>query len=382
MNKKFWAVSIIALLFTIFLTIILNSCGMDKATKEAAKVWEDYVEALKAGKEEVAKSFFTKESQAYFSEPDSQELDYWKDSKFTIIKEKNYDSFVKLQVLAEKDNRQFAVFRYLVKQDSKYLLQYPFLIFAKEWPVMETQHFIVHSQSFYPRDFLEANEDTIAINPMVLEEFYAKIKNLIGIDYPKRIDYYLCQKEDQAELLAGVRQITRTFRGSAVISIHRYDFATITDALTYTQKRPIDLLYYGIWGYAELQSMRVEKIDTDAVNFPIAKRLEKWGKRPILSLLERQKTKDESERQRVYDIFIVGGALIDYLIEKFGADKFRALYQNSWTCQEFENQILVVYNTNLVSLERELNKKYDKYFGVNTEWLNKRKKVNDSLQTD
>jgi hypothetical protein len=66
-------------------------------------------------------------------------------------------------------------------------------------------------------------------------------------------------------------------------------------------------------------------------------------------------------------MFSVGGALVDHLIEKFGADKFRTLYQNSRTSEEFQNQLIAIYNIDIQSWEEQLNEKYRRFFSGGAE---------------
>lgn len=370
MGKKFSIVSVIVILFSISFTIILTNCGKDKVTKETVKAWEAYVEAIRAGKGETAKSFFTKESQKYF-EFDSLLQKSFMDSKYTTIRVEHNPGFIELQVLAEKDSKQTGLYEYLVKQNNKYYLQYPFLIFAKDWPIKKTEHFIIHSESFSPDALHDSTEDSLTLDPIVLEEFYSKIENLIGVEYSKHIDYYFCESREEEEKLTGRRGALWTSIGSAVISTNRYDFAEITYILIRTNQRPVDLLYYGIAGYAELQRCRVEKVYWDNIDYTNAKYFKKLGDHPLFSLLQVNDTIVESERQRCS--FLVGGALVDYLIGKYGIEKFRILYQNSPTPQEFKKQISILYDTSLESIENTLNEKYKKYFSGRATQLNERR---------
>jgi hypothetical protein len=351
---------ITVLLCSIFFFTLSSNCGRDKKIQDAVKVWEAYVESVRAGRGEIAKSFFAKESQPYF-EFDQKLQNSYLDTKFSIIKTEPQENFIKLQVLVEKkDGKQIALFRYLVNQGDKYLIQYPFLIFAKDWPEQKSPHFIIHRSRLSGGFLGSAIQNSTDFDPAVLENFYNKIKSLLNVDYPKPIDYYYCQNEEEVKELAGMRGVLWTNVGSAVITTQRYDFAEITYVLTNTMKKPIDLLYYGISGYAEFERARVEELDAKNLNFTIAKHFEKLGKNPILSLLESKES--ESEFQKHMDMFDVGGALIDYLVGTFGEDKFRNLYQNSLTNHEFLSQFRAIYNIDIVPVEEKLVNKYDRYF--------------------
>lgn len=353
-----------AISLIVFFLLVFFGCETKNEGREPVMVWENYLKAVREGQKELAKSLFTKESQVIF-EFDPHIQDFFKNSEFTIIKESDNEDFIELQILAEKEGKQTGLFQYIVKQDDKYLLQYPFLIFAADWPTKESEHFILHRQSFIEDMFGEEIKDSTVIDLNVLDTFLAKIKNQTGSTYAKRIDYYFCETEKDVEKLSGVRGALWTNIGSCVISSKRYDFAEITKILTRSDKGPIDFLYYGIWGYAELERARVEGANWNNVDFTTAKHFEKLGEHPILSLLEEKNIGDKGERQR--DMFSVGGALIDYLVEKYGANKFRTLYQNSWTPEEFQNQLSTIYNIDLQSVEGQLNEKYKKYFSGGAE---------------
>ncbi len=348
---------IFVLAVALFLGLAFAGCEGSRAKHQAVNTWEMYVLSVKAGNADQARNFWTKESQKYFV-LESERKRFWLDQKLTVVKAESGGDVVKLQLLAEKDGQQKGFFAYLVRQDGKYYLQYPFLIFAQSWPTMRSQHFIYHSKALPDTSISELGNQTVFPDSTALEDFLAKIQRLTGAQYPGVIDYYLCHDRQEVAKLTGLgKAFPRYTIGSCVVTCEKYSYASITEIVTKKSPRPIDLVYYGLLGYSEIERARTEKGAIDRGNYTTSEHFKKLGKHPLLSLVESQEIENDHDRKA--DLWIVGGAFVDLLIAEGGEDKFRELYESSGTEQSFENGISSIYGTDLETLEKKLKEKYN-----------------------
>lgn len=360
MKGKTSELNFIALTFiltcVLFMGFTLCGCGKSGSTDEATKTWDMYVQAVKEGNAEQAMNFWTKESREYFDLMSERER-FWLDQQLTIVKAESDGDMVKLQLLAEKDGQEKGFFEYLIMQDEKYFLQYPFLIFAKSWPTMKSLHFIYHSVVLPDSAKSDLGDEMFFPDTTAVEDFLARIQRLTGIQYAGTIDYYFCHsREEVAELSGFAFAFPRRVIGSCVVTSENHSFAAITEIVTEGSSKPIDLMYYGLLGYAELERARMEKGAIERADFTTAEHFQKLGEHPLLSLMKVQEAQDE--RQLRADLWIVGGALIDLLIAEGGEEKFRELYESSDTEQSFENGLSTIYSTDLETLEKKLQEKY------------------------
>lgn len=339
--------------------IFLCGCGQNPKIRQSIEVWGNYVDAVRVGDSEAAGNHFTPESRPYFGLDSALQSSY-KASRFTVVKTELNSSYIRLQILQKTDTGRIAFYEYLVSQQASYRLQYPFLIFADNWPVKTSPHFIIHSRSFALSPVVDDSADgPIIYDPDVFEKYYAKIHSCTGIGYDGTVDYYFCRDKDEAGLLSGQDSTTRAVFGPCIISTEKYDLADITRVIISRQTKPCDLLYYGVLGYGELERARVENAPTDDVNAMTAKYIKKLDMHPLSALLHGSGQAAEQERRR--DMFFIGGALVKYLIDTYGEDKFRELYQSATSADEFEKELLMIYNLNLSRIEDQLRHQYQPY---------------------
>ena len=332
--------------------IILPGCSSKPEIKNPAETWDAFVEAVTSGDSEAAEALFALESLPYFT-LDSAQIAEYAESQFTIIKTETYGRFIKLHILQKRDGRQTALFKYLIQRNDTYLFQYPFLIFPSDWPTKESPHFTIHSEAFDPlRQFQDSEQDSMAYDPERLEQYLAQIKSLTGSDFDRRIDYYYCRNEDQVELLSGKKNVLWQTQGPCVISSKKYDLAEITRIVTGDFPRPCDILYFGIFGYSELERARVTNAPVKAVYQTTAKYTRLLKDHSLVDYSVGSDSAEGLTRENI--LFFAGGALVKSLIDDYGPAQFNRLYQASPTTEEFEKQITLIYNTDVRTLENKL----------------------------
>jgi hypothetical protein len=342
------------------LYIILCGCGQNPGDTQSIKIWNNYVKAIRSGDSHAAGSYFTPESRPYFTMDSALQDDYTV-SKFTIIKAELDYSYIRLKISQENEQGQAILYKYLIPQQETYRIQYPFLIFAAYWPVKESPHFAVHGREFAFSPVVDdSTGESIIYDPEVLEAYYAKIKNCTGSACEGTVDYYFCRDKEEAGLLSGQDTASWIVIGPCVISTERYDLADVTRVIVNGQKKPCDLLYYGLLGYGELERAKMENAPMENINTTTAKYIAKLNTHPLSILIRESDQAEEQERRK--DMFFIGGALVKYLIDTYGTDKFRELYQSASTADDFREQLFRIYEMDLNDIQVHLIHAYQPYF--------------------
>jgi hypothetical protein len=281
-----------------------------------------------------------------------------------MVKKEIERNFIKLHLNRNREGIKDTLYFYIVSENGKFLIQYPFLIFAHDWPTVASKHFSLHSRSFGDTPLnssskicqVYTSQQASVSDLNDLESFYSKVQELTGAGFNKIIDYYSCQDDAEAGLLTGSEKISWKTIGSCIVSTERIDFSEVAKVLIQTVPRPVDLLYYGIVGYGELERARRMGTPMVRVKNTVARHFDRFKNHPLSSLLENQLTPGNDEQYR--DLFSIGGALVQYLVEKYGPDKFRQLYRKSGTDAEFRAQISALYNESVETLEQAILREY------------------------
>lgn len=339
---------------------LLITCAKDTSTAQASLTWMAYVKAVRDGDTATPRSYYTAESQSY---PNLSPLarEGYLQSKYTITGAEKHDNYIKLDILKEWNKRKQPFSIYAVSRDTTMRFQYPFLIFANNWPTRTSEHFILHRPSFDK----PAPNDSTANNPTLdldtLESFYARVNTLTGADYTGVIDYYACPDCETASQLGGMPKLCFISIGHAVISVNWPEYAEITKVMTARVKdKPIELIYYGLVAYAEMQrkspkpGYELNGLET------VAHHVDVMPETPLTALEEFDVL--TVDPQKMHDVYFIGGALVDMLLTDRDDTTFRTLYQNSPTPDEFARQLDILYKTTPEALQARLVEKYELYF--------------------
>jgi hypothetical protein len=347
------SISLVALI--LLTSSFIVSCGKDQRVQASVAAWSTFLQAIRDGNEGLAASMLTADSKKYFQfEPEFQES--YRNWDFRVIKTETQTDFVRLEILADRQGHQTALFEYVVLEGGQYLLQYPFLIFARDWPVKQGLHFVLHAPPTPGAVFNDSNEDSMMSVVKDLDNFYMHLDSLIGVNFSGKIDYYFCRNVEEAGLLAGVTQVSWMTHAGCIISTQKRDFQDMLAALGPYRNRPIDLLYVGLRGYAEITRIKTEHESPQRTNDLILKYIAKFGEHPVESLAMQIELNKDPEMERAK--FWVGGALIDLLLAKSGAQTFARLYASAQSAEILQEQLRTLYNQDMHSLEAELRAKY------------------------
>ena len=283
-------------------------------------------------------------------------------NSFVVVKIERFVDYVEMQIVSERDGYQRGVFRYLVRRGDRYQLQYPFLIFARDWPVTVSEHFAVHCREPYEvliPDSMINMGDLEAPDTAVLERFYDLVTRVTGAVHPERIHYYRCESQFEVEKLLGQKQ---PFRGPCIVDFRRHAFEPIARRIVTVSEQPILGLRAGLASYGELLRWEWGEMtpgQINELNNTTAYCLEYLGEHPIHFAFFGPNT--EQSEAMGYCMVHVLGVFAKYLIDTHGTDKFRSLYQRSRTEAQFLNQCQEVYAIDLDSIEHRIVEQYGTY---------------------
>lgn len=340
--------------------LFLINCQRNKPDKRLVRLWNSYTAAVAQKDEAKAKEFLTKESQAYF------QINPWRDYskvKQTIIKVEKYGDYVKLHILDEENGRQTALFRYVVYENGKPLLQYPFLLFAKDWPTDTTDHIIIH-YNLSPQyrkgifDSTLAGSDTLKVKVDEIEKFYSSIANLLGVTYSGKINYYLCSNFQEVGELAGIKPFPRASLGKAIITFDKEELVEIAFFLGRQIEKPFYQLYEGLGLYASAEKTRqLSGVEPSELVYSRILPLYYRNKASLIPEEFKMGYEEIFSKASSREFMAATGLVVYYLATEFDQSKFRSLYQESHDYQSFEKTLSRNYGVDIYTLEERIKQK-------------------------
>lgn len=340
--------------------LLLLNCQRNKPDKKLVQLWNSFTAAVAQKDEAKAKEFLTKESQEYF------QISPWSDYsqvKQTVVKVEKYSDYAKLHILVEDRGRQDALFRYVVFENGKPLLQYPFLIFARDCPTDTTDHFIIHYK-VSPQyregifDSTLAGSDSLKVKVDEIEKFYTSMLDLLGVTYSGKIDYYLCTNQQEVGELIGFKIGVRTHYGKAIITIDREDLVEIAYFLAIQVKKPFYQLYSGMNIYASAEKTR-QLIKANPSELLYSRVLSQYYPKEIgmIPRIFKMDISEAKEKVSPVEFNDLCGVVVFYLATEFDKAKFRSLYQDSHDYPSFEKALAKCYGLDIYTLEERITQK-------------------------
>ncbi|HVP36066.1 MAG TPA: hypothetical protein VMT04_03630 [Terriglobales bacterium] len=343
--------------------LFLLNCQRNKPDKKLVQLWNSFTAAAEQRDEAKAKECLAKESQTYF------QINPWRDYskvKQTIIKVEKYGDYAKLHILNEENGKQTALFRYVVYENGKSLLQYPFLIFAKDWPTDTTEHFIIH-YNLSPQyregifDSMLVGSDTLKVKIDEIEKFYSSIANLLGVTYPGKINYYLCLNFREVGELAGRKPYPRALLGKAIITSDKEELVEIAFLLGIQVEKPFYQLYSGLDLYASAEKTH-QLTGEDPSELLYSRILPLYYKNKTSLIPEEFKMGYEElhSEASAREFMAATGLVVYYLATEFDKAKFRSLYHESHDYPSFEKALAKYYGLDINTLEQRIKQKMKK----------------------
>jgi hypothetical protein len=338
----------------------LGSCSNDGIPGDVRAVWDTYVAALKSCDEDAAKALWTEESAPYCEINDTLQF---QNTTFSLIKADRHRTYVRLQVLEEWGGKQASRFYYLVRQHDKYLFQYPFLMFAGDWPTVKSTHFTFHVRPSADELFAVQNDSATLLDTLPYEQFVSRLQQLTGLEVGQPIDYYLCDDTSQVSLLSGFKNAFWYSIGSCSITMRANDYSEITRVVFRRQHYPLQFLRVGLIGFGENE--RVLRRNTPRATISIYSKCLPYLSRltpDTLDILINLETADPSLQARLYIMRLhIAGSLVTEMVLRDSANRFTTLYKVSRTEDDFRRLFVDLYGEQPLAVLRKLNQQYTDY---------------------
>jgi len=342
---------------------------VDKETREVVALWQKYIAAVRANNDQQARSCWnTYEVNRY--------------EKYNLFPgRQRYKSLTEIasdivtSVVKEGDNLKLTVqwsnpsslklliteTKYCVKEGKQFVLANPLYVLKKDWKTYETQHIIYHHYSDYV--FSPRNADAQEKSLMQLLKFLE-----IGLQKP--IDYYIFppnQKQydpygrgDYGRVLGVVEpwnSVALVFRKNSEYFPHEF-VHVLQDSLRGKGLAHV-CLREGLAAY-----FSGDEFTKPLLYHKMKEKLEDQHVFPLDSVV--------TDWRAGNDYYAIGAAVVEYLIETYGVDKFKQLYKQSLTVEDFKRSLTEIYGTTFDDLDREwrqvvLNSTFDGIqFGIRT----------------
>ncbi len=336
------------------------SCNSDPRVVESKSLFQKFIEFSRSGDERAVCALYAPESQP-FVRLTPEQADRMRRTSFDLIKTVPHDNYVELQVLIEAERKQYAGFFHMVTTDSGLRLQFPFVLLAQNWPTVQSRHFVVHSRAMQVKSLMDDSLCGESPDTTFLESFLQQLTGLTGWEPETPIHYYHCADTREAGELIGVKDQAVAHIGPCVISWRPLDLQQITYAAMIDAPQPIDILALGIGFWGELKvPFPNEQYRENSLRL-IGKYVAQLDTIP-LSQLVRFYRLDTSQSKTVANMAsVVGGVVIQKLMERNGEEQFCALYQASTDPAAFETALTNLYGLRVAEIEQELIAEYQAY---------------------
>ncbi len=340
----------------------LCACSHDGIPSDVQAVWDAYVTAAKSGDEAAARALWTAESAPFLEllAKDSLSL---KSTTCRLIKANQFQEYTRLQVLVESRGVQEARFYYLVKQHDKYLFQYPFLLFASDWPILKSAHFTFHVSPAVDDLFAVEGSQNALLDTLPYEQFMAHLLRLTDLDLTQPIDYYLCPDTGVVSLLSGSKNAFRSQIGSCVITTRSNDFSEVAYTILLKQSDPIEFLRLGLCGYGETNRILLE--GTTRATLSLYANYSKYLSRLTPDTLDLLLNLDKSDSPLRYSLGrmeqTTAAALVSDMIRCDSANRFATLYKGSHTADDFRRLFVNLYGEPPFAVLSRVNQQSTEY---------------------
>jgi hypothetical protein len=194
-----------------------------------------------------------------------------------------------------------------------------------------------------------------------LENFLQKLMLATGWEPHSPIHYYHCGDIHEAGGLIGVKDQAVAHIGPCVISWRPFDLQQVTYAALVDAPRSIDFLSLGIGFWGELQvPFPNEQYRENSLRL-VGKYVAQLDTIPLSQLVCFDRLDTTQSKPVAGMASVIGGVVIQKLVERYGETKFRALYQASTDPAAFETALTNFHGMTTTELEHELIAEYQAY---------------------
>ncbi len=318
---------------------------------EVLSVWNDYKNAWREKDVEKALSYWNTYELKKYQMPDWQLYHFNQAIYFcinfidSVTQITDHADYVEFDIVwSDKNKKEFTTMkRYFINENGRWVGINAIYLFTKDWEQLETEHFIIH----YENDSSRPDQETIN----KLDHFYNETCNLMGIQFNEKIDYYKCANGlEVGKLLSNPPAAGRAMPyNKAIVSRTMYSPHEIVHVLA-MQMRPRGS-YQAIISFIEeglAVSLGGTTFNSPELCVNWAKQLYKSENMIPLDSLIRQLSQYPADKT-----YPLAGSFVKYLIDQYGMNYFKALYNQSMATQSCMMTLNDIYGKSIPELEEE-----------------------------
>lgn len=297
----------------------------NRQIKEAIKVWQKHVKAVRAGDWKRASQCWNKEEVEKFKNFDWQlnrftkenEIELYRNYEPVVMNAVDRKEYVELEIEWRSNSKPIRKeTRYFIQEDGKIVGANPIRIFTKDWLTKETEYFVL---------YYKPGENPREIDLKKLDEFYESLTRLLGISSEKKIEYYKCQSCDEVGKIFGLRPTAgRAFPEYNFVACVSYSsYHEITHVLAYeinsAGASPPPILEEGlaVW-FGGTTFLTKEYCSQWAKTFMREEPQAAW----LDSLVENFDFFGTNTNRD----YVLAGSFVGFLIDTYGIEDFKNLY--------------------------------------------------------
>ena len=242
--------------------VALSGCSKKVTSTEPQTVWDTYVSAMHSGDAGAAKACFATESQPFVLVT-KKEMDWFNNCQFKLVSNEQTDKYTKLEFEQTVSGKPYPRTEYFVRQGDKVLMQYPYILFASDWPVVATSHFRFHLDpaSVFPDG--KENNYSATIDTVPFEQYISLLDSLTGIPIQRPIDYYYSPDTTTIAKPLGAAKVHRGNLGRMVGSVMQFDFRNIAKIPLAQDQERIPFVIDCVLANADLEWSRADTHSQD-----------------------------------------------------------------------------------------------------------------------
>jgi hypothetical protein len=246
----------VSAIVVVLAVIALSGCAKKVTSSEAQAVWDTYVNAMHNGDAAAAKACFATETQP-FVVLTKKEMDWFNNCKFKLQNSEQTDRYTKLEFEQTVDGKPWPRSIYFVREGDRTVMQYPYILFASNWPVVTSSHFRLHIDPSLVSDKSKQEGYADIVDTMPYERYIALFDSLTGIPIQQPIDYYYAADSTSVRKLLGADKVYWGCLGRAAVSSKEFDFAEISKIPMAANQETIEYVQGMVRAYGEYERARL-----------------------------------------------------------------------------------------------------------------------------
>lgn len=315
----------------------------DPASREALAIWQGYLQALREADRHKAMGYWSEEATRENPIFDWQlprfdeAVDLARRDSLRVTEVSETPGVTRLLVGLPTGRHTY----YVVRTGPKAVLANPVEVLTSGWSVRETKHLICHGANGDLPDAEQTRE---------LDDFCATMSSYLGIPLRRKIDYYKCSSGVEVGELFGMEPATGRayYANYAVADVNWKSFHEIAHVMLgqTCRNQPTSLILEGAACYFGGSSLV-----TRDTQLAWAKTLVEHGEAAALASLARDDGFWAAEDMN--DPYALAASIAGFLLDRYGVDKFKALYTYRDRTDSVATAITDIYDRDIKDLDGE-----------------------------